>query len=1052
MHHVQKKFAFFGLDVSFKWARLLILSALASAFPIHAQTSATITNLAQLTQAVSRGNQLVANLELDATVFACDTNTGALILQDSSGAELLEMDDLSDDLQPGDLIRLDAKPGFLSAGDFGIYVTTPPFLDNDGVHSPQTVHRDDYFEAGRHPLRLDWFNQRQGWDLEVSCAVSNSESKSSETANRETNFLHAVRAECFQGFWSTLPNFRMLDCWKAGSVTNFDLQFRTRDEMVGIRFDGYFDAPKSGRYTFALSSDDGSRLWLGSAGVPVRKTGAALIPTPKRVGIAEPMKALDEHRLVTIEGRPGFVSRFGKGLKLELRSGQNSISVLMTDAGNLESADLLNAYLRISGIATSVLAEDGTIRLGAVTTVDPKELTILEHPFARGKQPSTLTAIMQVHSLTRDEAALKAPVRIRGTVTAVAPLIDRWMVIQDDTRGAFVDLASVPDCQPKVGECWTISGYTQPGDFSPVVVAEQATLLGKSMLPEPARPTWSQLAIGSMDVQWVELQGLVTGVHSNTLSLVTAEGRLEVAMANLGESELNPFDHAIVSIRGTLFAIWNAETHEVHVANIEIFNGSVMVDTPTPKDPFDTPEKTVRSLLRFDPEATPFQRVKIRGQVTYADSKRVFLQRGAGIEVLPSTNFNVNPGDVVEAVGYPEISGADTRLREALLRKTHPDSLSPCPRISDADLSDNRFAAVRISVEGKLSGYHTEEDSLVLQVQTPTHLILARIVGGSSLRALRPGSKLLLTGVYLPHYDSISAGRGSHLELLINGPRDVLVLSTPSWWTLQRLLSAVGVLLVTLALAAVWIALLRRQVTQRTLLLQHEIRERERVEREHAIEAERSRIARDLHDDLGSRLTEINFLANTQQLPESAGETQTTFKAISERARALVKALDVIVWAVDPEGNSLQSLADYLCGYTREYLSNSSVLCRFKIPIACPDLTVDGKVRHEVFMVVKEILNNVVRHAQATEVKFQMSITDTLEISVVDNGKGFDLSLGADRHGVKNYSARLAKIGGTCQIESVAGVGTTVRIKIPLPFLTVFPKQEQKTMAGGFIH
>src|SRR6185437_12356553 len=148
----------------------------------------------------------------------------------------------------------------------------------------------------------------------------------------------------------------------------------------------------------------------------------------------------------------------------------------------------------------------------------------------------------------------------------------------------------------------------------------------------------------------------------------------------------------------------------------------------------------------------------------------------------------------------------------------------------------------------------------------------------------------------------------------------------------------------------------------------------EHVEREHAIEAERSRIARDLHDDLGSRLTEINFLASTHQLPESVSETHTTFKAISERARALVKALDVIVWAVDPEDNSLQSLADYLCGYTREYLANSSILCRFKVPITCPEMTIDGKVRHEIFMVVKEILNNIVRHAEATEVKLQMTI------------------------------------------------------------------------------
>jgi signal transduction histidine kinase len=232
------------------------------------------------------------------------------------------------------------------------------------------------------------------------------------------------------------------------------------------------------------------------------------------------------------------------------------------------------------------------------------------------------------------------------------------------------------------------------------------------------------------------------------------------------------------------------------------------------------------------------------------------------------------------------------------------------------------------------------------------------------------------------------------------------------------------------------------------VLLQREIRERERVEREHALEAERSRIARDLHDDLGSRLTEINFLASTSQLPRSMDETHTTFKAISERARALVKALDVIVWAVDPADNSLQSLADYLCGYTREYLANSSIPGRFKVPIACPELSVDGKVRHEVFMVVKEILNNIVRHAEATEVKLQMNIGDALEIEIVDNGKGFDPAIGADGHGLKNCSARLAKIGGSFQIESLTGTGTTFHIHIPLRFLTVFQTEEQQLLTS----
>jgi signal transduction histidine kinase len=247
-------------------------------------------------------------------------------------------------------------------------------------------------------------------------------------------------------------------------------------------------------------------------------------------------------------------------------------------------------------------------------------------------------------------------------------------------------------------------------------------------------------------------------------------------------------------------------------------------------------------------------------------------------------------------------------------------------------------------------------------------------------------------------------------------------------------LSAVGVLLVTLTFAAVWITLLRRQVAQRTVQLQREIRERERAERQTVLEAERSRIARDLHDDLGASLTEINVLASTGQRPRSEnGAPFALFKAIAEKARGLIGALDVIVWAVDPEDNSLQSLADYLSGYTREYLSNSSIACRFKIPVTLPNAALDGQVRHEVLMVVKETLSNIVRHADATEVEFQMTVANnTLEICIADNGKGFDPNTEAGGHGLKNRSVRLTKIGGSCHVESRQGAGTVVSLRLPL--------------------
>jgi signal transduction histidine kinase len=296
-----------------------------------------------------------------------------------------------------------------------------------------------------------------------------------------------------------------------------------------------------------------------------------------------------------------------------------------------------------------------------------------------------------------------------------------------------------------------------------------------------------------------------------------------------------------------------------------------------------------------------------------------------------------------------------------------------------------------------------------------------------------------LEGVYVgrgsgrnPNADSES------FELLLNSLADITVLSQPPWWTLPRLLTLLGVVLVILMFTVIWNSQLRRLAEQRTGQLQLEIRERERLERQAALETERSRIARDLHDDLGSSLTEISVLASTGQLPRNSTSSQSNlFQAIGNRARGLVSALEVIVWAVDPEDNTLQSLADFLTGYANDFFSHTPIACRFKVPVSCPPITLEGRVRHDLLMAFKESLNNIVRHADATEVEFRLAVADScLEIDLADNGQGIEDSAHRNGHGLKNLSARLKKLGGDCTVEPRASGGTIVKIRLPLAAAT----------------
>jgi signal transduction histidine kinase len=126
-------------------------------------------------------------------------------------------------------------------------------------------------------------------------------------------------------------------------------------------------------------------------------------------------------------------------------------------------------------------------------------------------------------------------------------------------------------------------------------------------------------------------------------------------------------------------------------------------------------------------------------------------------------------------------------------------------------------------------------------------------------------------------------------------------------------------------------------------------------------------------------------------------------------------------------------LADYLSGYAAEYLASAGISCRFKIPITLPGATLEGRVRHDLFLAIKETLHNIVQHARATEVEFHLTCeASLLEILIVDNGCGF-VSLAGEGHGLKYLPARLAQLGGRCQVVSTPDKGTRVQIQISLP-------------------
>ena len=167
-----------------------------------------------------------------------------------------------------------------------------------------------------------------------------------------------------------------------------------------------------------------------------------------------------------------------------------------------------------------------------------------------------------------------------------------------------------------------------------------------------------------------------------------------------------------------------------------------------------------------------------------------------------------------------------------------------------------------------------------------------------------------------------------------------------------------------------------------------------------------------------------------QVQPEEASERLGT---IAGKSRSMVHALDEIVWAADPQRDTLASVARYLASYAEEYLSGLNVVCRVQIPNSFPERVVSGEVRHHLFLALKEALNNAVRHGNATEIGFRVRLLDDrMQISISDNGAGFDLSGRSNGHGLLNLRNRLENLSGRCEITSSAGAGTIVSLNLPL--------------------
>jgi len=208
---------------------------------------------------------------------------------------------------------------------------------------------------------------------------------------------------------------------------------------------------------------------------------------------------------------------------------------------------------------------------------------------------------------------------------------------------------------------------------------------------------------------------------------------------------------------------------------------------------------------------------------------------------------------------------------------------------------------------------------------------------------------------------------------------------------------------------------------------------RSREERLAELERVRRRIATDLHDDIGSSLTQISLLSEIMRTRVDGESSQLSepLTKIGRASRELVDAMSDIVWAINPQKDHLSDLTLRMRRFASDVFTARNIKFSLREPDEEQDIRLGANVRREVFLIFKESINNMVRHSGCTEATIEFQITEgRLLLEVRDNGKGFDTAHDGDGHGLMSMRARAKDMGGKLEIVSKVDRGTTVSLEV----------------------
>ncbi len=700
------------------------------------------------------------------------------------------------------------------------------------------------------------------------------------------------------------------------------------------------------------------------------------------------------------------------------------------------------------------------------------------------EQPAApLATAAQILSLPAQFAGQRLPVRITGVVTAAESDWNGQFFVQDATGGVFVENFKSP--HPMPGDLVEIDGVSAPGAFAPIVTAPTWIILGKAPLPKARIVPIEDLEAGIEDGQRIEVTGVVRSARIETprllLDLAVGGYRLQAYARIPPIRNIQTLVGARVRVRGTAATHYNAALR--HLTSVGVY-------APTPADfvveqtesvnPFSLPPIPLNNVAQYRRDSSPGKRIHVTGTVTLQHlGEDLYLHDDTGgLRIRTTQLTKVSPGDSVDAVGFLEFEGYLPVLSDAVFVKSGRPPQAVIPKdVTTEEVLNSLHHADLVTLRGKIVDRATRP--FVREVGAYAGIRSSWVIQGeglsftieyegprenSTLRAIPVGSVIRASGVCLS--DIGADGKLRSVRLLLPAPSDLRVLARPSWLTPRRLLIGLGIACAALAAVLAWsltvskknAALsflirerekaqqalqeahdtLEQKVKERTAQLKVEMTARKSAELQFkAVLAERTRLARDLHDSLEQTLTGISLQLNTaaklfQRSPADSSRHLDLARNWMHQSQVELRRS---IWDLRSRELEQFDLASALRRSAEQMFAGTHTSLTMETKGENKDLP--EIVEENALRIAQEAITNIVKHANATRVDIALEFgANALGLRIQDNGTGFvpvRVPTPGDNHfGLLGMSERAKRLAGRVSVDSAPGHGTVVLVEIPL--------------------